>query len=127
MVNDPPSDLALVRKLREQNEALDREVASLKTGGGGGTSGGMEPRVAKLEAHVEHIRAEIGKLAPMPADLAAVRERLQHLPTKDEVKGAIDAATDRLGTRVQRTVAVIVGLAGLVLAGITAALRIYSG
>lgn len=56
--------------------------APLKAGGGDGTSGGMEARVAKLEAHVEHIRAELAKLSAMPTDLAVLKTRVDHLPTK---------------------------------------------
>jgi hypothetical protein len=35
---------------------------SLKSGGGGGTSDGMEARVAKLEASVEHIQKDIAEI-----------------------------------------------------------------
>lgn len=54
----------------------------LKEGDAGGTSGGMEARVAKLEAHVEHIRSELGKLSSVPTDLAVLQTRVDHLPSK---------------------------------------------
>lgn len=54
----------------------------LKPGGGDGTSDDMEARVAKLEAHVEHIRSELAKLSGMPTDLAVLKTRVDHLPTK---------------------------------------------
>ena len=58
---------------------------ALSSGGGGGTSGGMEPRIAKLEAHMEHVLDELKKLAPVPERLARIEERVSHLPTKDEL------------------------------------------
>lgn len=33
----------------------------------------MEARVAALEAHMEHVRKDIGKLADVPADLATLK------------------------------------------------------
>lgn len=61
-------------------ESLRRQ---LKNGGGGGTSDGtMEPRIAKLEAHMEHVRSELGKIAPIPERLRAVEVRVDHLPSK---------------------------------------------
>lgn len=56
---------------------------SLKSGGGDGTYDGMEPRVAKLEAHMEHVRADLAKLASVPADLAELKAKIAELPTKD--------------------------------------------
>lgn len=107
--------------LHEYVEALSDRI--LKSDGGGGNSGDMEARVAKLEAHMEHVRAELAKLAPMPADLATVKERQQHLPTKDEVRATIDAATDRLATKVQRQVTITGAIITVVIAGITLASR----
>lgn len=52
-------------------------------GGGGGTYDGMEPRVAKLEAHMEHVRADLAKLTNVPADLAELKAKVAELPTKD--------------------------------------------
>lgn len=90
----------------------------LNAGGGDGTSNGMEARVAKLEAHVEHIRSDLAKLAPVPAELAAVRERLNHLPTKIDVKLDVDGAVDRSASRVQRTVAIVGGAVTIAIAAI---------
>lgn len=62
------------------------EIASLKrqlnSRGGDGTSGGMEPRIAKLEAHMEHVRSELVKLAPLPVQIGRLEERVLHLPSK---------------------------------------------
>lgn len=45
--------------------------ASLKSGGGDGTYDGMEPRVAKLEAAVEHMQRDIGDIK---TDVRTLRE-----------------------------------------------------
>lgn len=65
-------------QLRERVEEHDR----LPPGGGGGSSGDMEPRIARLEAHMEHVRAELAKLGSMPVQLAELKVRVDHLPTK---------------------------------------------
>jgi len=61
---------------------LDDERAARKpalhAGGGGGTSDGMEARVAKLEAHVEHVIAGIGEIKES-------LRRLDDLPTKGDL------------------------------------------
>lgn len=93
-------------------EAL-RSLGSVEAGGGsvppplppndgGGTFEGMEPRIAKLEA-----------------DMATVKERLNHLPTKLEVRDLIDTSLEKTATRVQRNIGVWGGLAALALAAIT--------
>ena len=62
---------------------LEREVqeqqASLKSGGGGGTSGGMEARVAKLEGQFEKLNDKIDELR---IDVAVLKERVGNLPGK---------------------------------------------
>lgn len=79
--------------MRSDDAAIDRLIEQLKSGGrnpppdlppdwGSGTPNGMEARVAKLEAHVEHIRAELAKFAPVPTDLAVLCTRVDALPTK---------------------------------------------
>lgn len=42
----------------------------------------MEPRIAKLEAQMEHVLSDLSKLAPLPVDVARLNERVKHLPTK---------------------------------------------
>jgi hypothetical protein len=42
----------------QQKPAIEGPQATLNSGGGGGTFDGMEPRVAKLEAAVEHIQRD---------------------------------------------------------------------
>jgi hypothetical protein len=52
-------DVVDVTYLRRRISDLEAQIGSpVKAAGGGGTSGGMEPRVAKLEAAVEHIQRD---------------------------------------------------------------------
>lgn len=44
--------------------------------------GGMEPRVAILETHVEHIRKDLEKLSSVPVDMTKLTARVDELPTK---------------------------------------------
>lgn len=83
---------ALIAQLQEEKQ--ERGGSSppprppLNSGGGGGNFDPMEPRVAKLEAHMENVRAELGKLSSVPADLATLKERVAHLPSKGFIVGA---------------------------------------
>lgn len=52
-------------------------------GGGGGIYNDMEARVAVLEAHMEHVRSDLAKLADVPEKLGRIEERLNALPDKD--------------------------------------------
>lgn len=49
---------------------------------GRGNGDDMEPRIAKLEAHMEHVRAELAKLATVPVDIATLKTKVEHLPGK---------------------------------------------
>ncbi len=86
MASSPVDDLAAVRKLKLENEALMRENDALKNGSGGGTSGGMEGRVAKLEAHVDTLRSDVAAIKKDVSDIrvsfATLSERVSHLPGK---------------------------------------------
>jgi hypothetical protein len=86
MASFPEDELAIFKKLREQNETLLQENEALKTGDGGGTSGGMEGRVAKLEAHVETLRSDVAAIKKDVGDIrvsaATLTERVAHLPGK---------------------------------------------
>ena len=86
-MNEPSDQLALVRTLREQAHALQRENEALKGGGGGGTSDGVEARLGKLEAHMEHVQADLAKLASVPADVAGMKAEMV---TKDYLNAAFD-------------------------------------
>jgi hypothetical protein len=72
----------LQRQVLELQRELGRAPGDLNHGGGGGTSGGMEERVAKLEAHLEHMRQDLSALRPVPERLRALEVRVDHLPSK---------------------------------------------
>jgi hypothetical protein len=55
---EPTPTLQKLRELEHRVAEIEREKG-LKTPGGDGTSGGMEPRIAKLEASVEHVQQDI--------------------------------------------------------------------
>lgn len=63
-----------------------RTDASLFGGGPGGTSGGMDARITKLEASVAHAERDIGELRSdmktVLMDIATLKENVRHLPTK---------------------------------------------
>lgn len=72
-------------------KALDDR--GLVAGGGGGHMGGMEARVAKLEAGVEHLGKDVSNLS---SDMRDVRDRLralevkvEHLPSKGFIVSAL--------------------------------------
>lgn len=75
----------LHRRERSVRELL-QSVESLRHGGGGGTSGGMEERVAKLEAGVEHLQGDVvdlrGDMKTVLTEMATLKENVRHLPTK---------------------------------------------
>lgn len=123
-MNDAPHDLALVRTLKAQAAALEAENERLKGGGGDGTSGGMESRIATLEAHMEQVKESLAKLASVPEDLATLKERTSHLSTKAELHTEITTQLDRLGTRLQRQVVITGSIFTAILALITLADRI---
>jgi len=68
------------------NEAIKAKEPSY---GGESTSGGVEARVARVEAHIEHILTDLSALKADIRDirgrLAKIEARLYHLPTKDFV------------------------------------------
>lgn len=97
---------------------IEAEVEPLHGGGGGGMFGGMEPRIAVLEADMKHVKAQLDKLAGVPSDLATLKERTSHLPTKAEMQKDIEAQLDRSAGRVQRTIGITGGLVTLAVAAI---------
>ena len=79
------------------------ETRTLKAGGGGGTSDGMEARVARLEAHLETLRSESAAtrtdITDMRVGLATLTERAGTLAqgvTKLTMRA--DKADERLTT-----------------------------
>lgn len=76
---------------------------SLEHGGGGGHNGGMEQRVAALEADSKEIRAILGRLEPM---ITRIDATTVHLATKgeaesirSELKGVIGTLAVALGNK----------------------------
>ncbi|MBO9377886.1 hypothetical protein GG804_14020 [Sphingomonas histidinilytica] len=87
-----------------------RPGGGLKPPGGDGTYGDMEARVARLEAHMEHVRSGLDKLGGLPVQAAKLEERVAHLPTKGWMVGAmatglaIIAALIAFGEKIQALV-----------------------
>ena len=121
MIDESKRDQWLSSQQENRARRGEEPELPLHGGGGGGTSDGMEPRIAKLEALMEATRADLAKLASVPADLASVKERLQHISTKSEVRTEVDSIVDRAVKRVQVTV----GIAGGAVALISAALHFW--
>lgn len=82
------------RDLTEMQQNLDR----LKGGGGDGTSGDMETRVARLESDMEHVKRSLtsldGRVGNVQKDvgeirvhLATVQNEMKHLPSKGYIFG----------------------------------------
>ncbi len=115
------------RQMRGERGHDDDEPV-LNIGGGGDNTGGMEARIARLEAAMDFVKSELAKLAGVPAELARVSERLNHVANRSEVerlgervgnlptKADVDVAIDRAAARTQRTVAVAGGLVTLAIA-----------
>lgn len=90
----------------QNDDAKTGDPATLSGGGSGnsppdvplrgGDGGGMESRVAVLEAHMEHVRSDLAKLSGVPADLAALKEKVEHLPTKDDLHKLSGSFTAKL-------------------------------
>jgi len=103
----------------------------LQPPGGGGTFDGMEPRVAKLEAAVEHIQRDIGEIK---SDLRALRDEFKSdlRALRDEFKSDLRALRDEIKSDVRAlrdnarsdfyilfgaVIAVALGLAGMMARG----------
>ena len=80
-------------------DALQEAADRLKGDGGGGTSGGMEARVARLEKNVDTLMKDV---SDMRTDVATLKENVRHLPTKPWMFSTLAAMLAAL--------AVIVGL-----------------
>lgn len=94
----PITDAVRAQHVAEQ---LQRETERrLPPAGGGGTSGGMEERVARIESDMEHVKRTLDKvdgkasrletaladqrvdIATLSGKLDVLAERMGHLPTK---------------------------------------------
>ena len=82
---------AMQKRRQSDREAADAaDGLPLYGGGGGGTFGGMEARLAKLEAQMEHVQSDLTKLGSLPADVAGMKSNLANLPTKDYLGEKLD-------------------------------------
>jgi len=74
--------------VKEISESADTG-RDLKSGNGSGTSDGMEGRVSRLEAHMEHVREDVGEikqsLSSIAAKLDSMSDKIGHLPTKTDL------------------------------------------
>jgi len=76
-------DFLHIRALQLKVEELESSMYdNLRPGGGGGTSGGMETRVARLENQVDRLSDRVGEVAER---LATLNERVGHLPSKSYI------------------------------------------
>lgn len=89
------------------------QAPPLQFGNGGGKSGGMEARVAKLESDVAHLVKQVDRIdartESMPKDLAVLAEKVSALPTKDY----LDEKFGKLLTRIGLVVALISAIVGI--------------
>ncbi len=78
-----PDELAIIRSLREERQGLKTELDRLKSGVGGGTSGGMEDRVTRLETHVEYLRRDSDEVR---GTLRSIEQKLGTVATKRDLE-----------------------------------------
>ena len=99
---------AAVEPEEHQGAARERQV---ETGGGGGHTGGMEERVARLETHFEYIRRDLDEIKEEQREtrviLSDIRTHLAKLPT-----------TGNLWSMIASVVATALAIIGIVIAAI---------
>jgi hypothetical protein len=93
-----------------QTELLDKRLNKLLddrgvSGGGFGGGGGLDGRVAKLEAHVGHIQTDVTEIKTLLGNLGGA---LQHLPTKQ------DLTTNTLTMVVIGLTILVLGIGGII-------------
>jgi hypothetical protein len=70
------------RKMQERHSRPKEPELPLKGGDGGGTYGGMEGRVSKLEAYVDETRQDMREIR---GDLKAIIGKLGNVATKSDL------------------------------------------
>jgi hypothetical protein len=99
MSSDSPNVVEIKTWRQEARDIrIDPREAPLQGGGGGGTSDGMEARVAKVEAAIEHIQQDISEI-------------------KGDVRSLRDYARTDFRVMFGAIIAVALGLAGLMAKG----------
>jgi hypothetical protein len=77
----------------QQKPLSDASSGTLKSGGGGGTSGGMDGWQTSVEARLGEIRTDtrslLGEVNAIKVNLATLTERVAHLPSKGFVVTAV--------------------------------------
>jgi hypothetical protein len=112
----------LVTEENSQNFSSDMQSATSAPSGSGPYDPGMEARVAKLEAAVEHIQEDVRDIKGTLAQLAPVVNRmdgflqatLPHLATKSEIAGLRTEMERRPTARqIGATVGLLIAVASL--------------
>jgi hypothetical protein len=70
-MNEERSNVVEIRRKNESDRADLLELARIVSGGGGGSSTGMEARLAKVEAAVEYIQRDMSEIR---TDVRALRD-----------------------------------------------------
>jgi hypothetical protein len=84
------------------------EGAPLQNGDGGGTSGGMEARLARLESDMDHVKRDVGELKAdvrnlllgvetVKASNGVIEEKLRHVATVPQMWAAAIGIVSALG------------------------------
>ena len=74
-------DVYIDMNARRQISELQDTITSIEKGGGGPHDPGMEPRIAKIEATLEHVALK-EDIAKVNGRIDTLTERVSHLPTK---------------------------------------------
>lgn len=93
-MTEGPGQLVVLDSYRAQYLTITQQENRLKSGGGGGTSDGMEGRVDRLESRVDKLISDVSDIR---ADLATLTERVAHLPGKGFIITAIGTSVTILG------------------------------
>lgn len=92
---------AAKRSFEELKEEQRRVGNRLKSGGGGGTSDGMDPWQQTVETRLGDLRTDLRAVAVdvgvLKTDVATIKERLEHVATKAGVYGIVTAVGVMLG------------------------------
>ncbi|MFZ3485742.1 hypothetical protein [Sphingomonas sp. 3-13AW] len=99
-----PSDVPQLFDNAGQIASLERQIEHLKGGGGGGTFGGMEARVARLESDMEHVKKAVdrvdGKLDSLIASVGAVASTIATLDERTRDSSSSKTALTNVGAKV---------------------------
>ena len=80
---------------------LEAQVEQLRGGGPGGTSGGMEERLTRVEKNVDQLAKDVTDIR---VDIATIKENVRHLPTKPWLFTALAGVIAAIGAIVTMVV-----------------------